>query len=77
MAGDSPVVPLPAETEAKPDAHTAPVARPMAPKASQAASRPRGMKLKGLDTAPFLFWPCQPADRVMMATVFGYRLTIL
>ena len=72
MAGDSPVVPLPAETEAKPVAQTAPVARPVAPKASQAASRPRGMKFKGLDTAPFLFWPCQPADRVIVATVVGF-----
>src|SRR5690349_13836567 len=56
IAGDSPVVPLPAETDAKPVAHTAPVARPVAPKASQAASRRRVFEFEGLDTAliPFL-----------------------
>src|SRR4051812_45400034 len=50
IAGDSPVVPLPAETEAKPVAQTAPVASPVAPNASQAARRGRGMKLESLDT---------------------------
>src|SRR5689334_4192870 len=45
--GDAPVVPVAPPTEAKPVAHTAPVARPTAPNASQAVS-PRRRDFVGL-----------------------------
>src|SRR4051794_14050463 len=52
----APVAPVPVS---KPEAHTAPVARPTAPNASQAASRPREDLRTGdegmLDTSSFPF----------------------
>src|SRR4051794_31200019 len=72
-AGDPRVVPLPADTDAKPVAQTAPVARPVAPKAAQAASRRFAMRVEvSRDTAPLPFLAVSPADvRGELSTFVG------